>query len=731
MWDTIRIILMMGLSTTTPVFLAWLFYFLQKKSRFGKLDWKWQQLIIGLVYGGMAIFSTQFGVRVDAEAGVIMNVRDASPMIAGLVFGGPAGIIAGILGGGYRLLYSYVFFHTGEVTALSGTLATFLAGCFAALLRHKTFRDQKPNFLAAFGLGATMEVFHMLLVLVCNLRDIDYAFKFVQMCATGMILANAIAISAACFVTGFVKDKEPFKEKRKKLSYDVGFRLLACVIGCFIITSAFTAIVVSRVNIDAEDSNQIRQVTIYLIIFMEILIYCAIFMLVYQILNDKILSNMEKINEGLAKISNGELDTEINVRGYREFSELSDDVNATVTSLKGYIKIAEERISKELEVAHQIQHSSLPSVFPPYPSRLDFDVYALMDAAKEVGGDFYDFYLVEPNSLVILIADVSGKGVPAAMFMMNSKALIKGLVESGKPLNEAISEANKKLCANNEAEMFVTMWVGKLDLRNGEMEYVNAGHNPPIILRHNGSTEYLKAKVNFVLGGFENSPYVIQKLTLYPGDEIFLYTDGVTEANDMAKHQFGEGRLLTLLKSMGPIAPNLLSEKVKSEVASFTGDAPKSDDITILSMRLNACAGKNHVKTVAESDSLSIVAKFIDERLSSSKFGPLLLGKIQVAADEVFSNIASYSGANYIDTSLERTDVGFDLTFEDDGVAFNPLESEDPDITLSAKDRQIGGLGILMLKKLTSDMQYQRKGDKNILRLCFVAEGAHNQESPE
>lgn len=194
-----------------------------------------------------------------------------------------------------------------------------------------------------------------------------------------------------------------------------------------------------------------------------------------------------------------------------EKASIADDIRAmpmgmnTIISdtLKHYIAEAESRIDRELEFARQIQRSSLPSVFPPYPERTDFSIYASMEAAKEVGGDFYDFYLTDSTHLVFLVADVSGKGIPGALFMMRAKTLIKNLAESGRSIEEVFTTANRKLCENNEAEMFVTAWMGRLNLETGLLEYVNAGHNPPL-LRHKGGTfEYLRTKPNFILAGMD------------------------------------------------------------------------------------------------------------------------------------------------------------------------------------------------------------------------------------
>jgi len=205
-----------------------------------------------------------------------------------------------------------------------------------------------------------------------------------------------------------------------------------------------------------------------------------------------------------------------------------------------------------------------------------------MDTAKEVGGDFYDFYRLRDGRLVFLIADVSGKGIPAAMFMMTSKTMIKNLAESGLPLDEVMTEANKKLCETNEAGMFVTVWIGILDTSTGHVDFVSAGHNPPLLYRAGSGYEYLKAKVSFVLAGMDGVKYRRQELELAPGDKLYLYTDGVTEATDPENALYGEDRLKTYLNAHSGDGARATLEGVRADVDSFVGSAEQFDDITML-----------------------------------------------------------------------------------------------------------------------------------------------------
>lgn len=330
-----------------------------------------------------------------------------------------------------------------------------------------------------------------------------------------------------------------------------------------------------------------RDISVYITVFMEFVVFGMLFIVVYFLIKKLVVDNMAKINRSLTKITSGNLDTVVDVRTNEEFASLSDDINSTVLTLKRYIAEAAARIDKELEFAKTIQHSAIPTVFPPYPGHSEFDIYAAMDTAKEVGGDFYDFYFVGENKLGFLIADVSGKGIPAAMFMMTAKTIIKGYAESGKSVDEVFTIANEKLCESNEAGMFVTAWFGVLDLLTGKVEFVNAGHNPPLV-RHKDSTfDYLKSKPSFVIAGMEGMKYRRNEFFLSSGDEIYLYTDGVTEATDSENRLYGEERLVMFLNTLHGLSGEEICHAVKADVADFVGDAPQFDDITMLYLKYN------------------------------------------------------------------------------------------------------------------------------------------------
>lgn len=921
--------------------LAVILYLAEKKTLFGKINYKLKQCIIGILFGALAAFSTEYGVDVG---GAVMNVRDASPLCAGLIFGAPAGIISGVIGGAYR--WFAVYWGAGAYTRLACSVSTVLVGFIAALLRKYMFDDKKPSWIYGLGVGMVCEVLHMLMIFFTNMKDASRAFTFVQSCTLPMVLANGIAVGLAVMAVSLLgREKLKFHKEQKQISQTFQFWLFICIVIAYFVTSGFTYVLqtgmssketesVININIDdvhkditdASDENLLkitraateeylsvqnpdndtlqmirekfgvaginvvnkngiitdstlkefigydmasgeqsaeflvllegedefvqkyqplsidnsisrkyagvrlpdggfiqvgydaeqfqkdidehvigvtknrhignngfvaicdenmnividrsdysgknmstlgvwidtditpentvfeaeiygkpyflaytfaegyyiigaipkseamfmRNVSIYVSIFMEILIFAALFTLIYFLIKKVIIDNLRKINGTLAEITDGNLNVTVDVRTNEEFASLSDDINQTVSTLKRYIAEAAARIDKELEFAKEIQYSALPSVFPPYPNRKDFEIYAHMITAKEVGGDFYDFYMLGDSTLAFMIADVSGKGIPAAMFMMQAKTIIKDLAESGLELSEIFMTANKKLCENNDAGMFVTAWMGILDLKTGRLKFVNAGHNPPLVRQADGEFAYLKARSGMVLAGMDGIKYRQNELQLTPGDQIFLYTDGVTEATDKNNQLYGEERLLETVNRNIVMDTRKLCEAVKSDVDQFVGEAPQFDDITMLSVEIQYIRGENSITVIADDKSMIPVSEFAKSLTEKLAVVPKVANKVSIAVDEIYSNIINYSGAELATISYEIKDGRLYITFTDDGIPYNPLEAEEPDITLSAEERKIGGLGIFMVKKMTESMEYTYEDEKNILKLIIA-----------
>lgn len=305
-----------------------------------------------------------------------------------------------------------------------------------------------------------------------------------------------------------------------------------------------------------------------------------------------------ELSEGVKEISGGNLDKKINIKTGDEIEHLSDCFNEMTDKLQDYmtnlkkVTADKERIATELNVAKDIQRGMLPNIFPPYPDRKEFDIYATMNAAKEVGGDFYDLYLLDENHLVITVADVSGKGIPASLFMVISKTVLKNFATFATEPDDyaaVVACANNQLCQGNDEMMFVTVFFGVLEIDSGKFIYVNGGHNPPVVYHAaENSCEYLKVKKNFVLGGMEDVPYKQQETQLERGDLIFVYTDGVNEAMNVNNEEYTSERLLAFMNSTNCRADlRELLAAVRADVAKHVGAAAQSDDITMLALRRN------------------------------------------------------------------------------------------------------------------------------------------------
>ncbi|MEN6374334.1 MAG: SpoIIE family protein phosphatase [Smithella sp.] len=242
-------------------------------------------------------------------------------------------------------------------------------------------------------------------------------------------------------------------------------------------------------------------------------------------------------------------------------------------------------IEGELNAAREIQMSMVPKLFPPFPDRPEFELSAVLEPAKEVGGDFYDFFFVDKHRLVFLLGDVSGKGIPASLFMAVTKTLLKAGANENTSIDQVLFKVNNDLCEGNDMSMFATVFCGIIDIRTGKVEYSNAGHNPPVLCRRDGDPEFLKTQGSLAIGSFEDSPYFKETLTLGVEDSIILYSDGVTEAMNKNEALFSEERLLQALRKVSGQHPDEMMKKILTDVHSFAAGAPQSDDITILALQ--------------------------------------------------------------------------------------------------------------------------------------------------
>lgn len=450
--------------------------------------------------------------------------------------------------------------------------------------------------------------------------------------------------------------------------------------------------------------------------------------------SNRISRPIEELCRDVKRIGEGELSYEAHIHTGDEIEELSTAFAGMTTSLQSHIENVasleadKERIETELGVAKQIQTSMLPCIFPAFPEREEIDIFASMEPAKEVGGDFYDFFLVDNTHLCVVMADVSGKGIPAALFMVVSKTLLKDNVLSGRSLAEVFARVNSQLCENNDAEMFVTVFLSVLNLETGKMSYINAGHNPPVIRRKSGELIWLKEPSGFVLSGIDGMTYEEGSCVLEKEDLFFAYTDGVTEAMNAEGEIYKEERLAAYIREHWNerVTASAMVWSVREDIRAFVKEAEQADDITMLALKYEGRIKRHCLVVEAHKKELLRVQEFLARRLSKAGAGEATIQRTLVAAEEIFTNIVQYA---YKSPACEEAGVEITctfrqdrliITFSDHGIPFNPLERPEPDISLEAGERPVGGLGIYLVKRSVDEVHYEYIDGKNILTIVNV-----------
>jgi len=448
--------------------------------------------------------------------------------------------------------------------------------------------------------------------------------------------------------------------------------------------------------------------------------FLIIFIIAFFVISGFVNAPIKKLTDDVSRIALGNLDTQININSKDEigllaktFNKMTSDLN---NSIEENLKEREEkkRINTELAVANSIQASMLPVNF--FPERNEFDIYGSMIPAREVGGDFYDFYFLDKDNLAVVIADVSGKGIPAALFMVTAKTLIKNCSSCRTP-KTAFETVNKKLFENNDTCIFVTAFMGIYNIPKKRFVYVNAGHNPPLLKRKNGSFEYLKTEPCIILAVKNDAVYNEYEIILEEGDTLFMYTDGITEAMNDKKELFGENRLSDALNKNKDSSVKEIYNAVKNEVDKFAGKAEQTDDIAMLILKITNINDKNQLTIEAEIKNLNSVFEFINKELDKRAVNKEIKDQINIAVEEIFVNIASYAYDNnkgFITITVTLNEK-FTVIFEDNGKPYNPLEYPDPDLEKPILERDIGGYGIFMFKKMMDFTEYSRINDKNVL----------------
>ena len=347
-------------------------------------------------------------------------------------------------------------------------------------------------------------------------------------------------------------------------------------------------------NTEKTTSTMNRVVLMLLTVFAVILLLLlGVVALLAMRLADRLVKPIEQLTDGVQGLEGDKLDFTWEQATGDEIETLGRSFASMTRRMKTYIEditritAEKERIGAELSVATNIQASMLPSIFPAFPEREEFDLYAKMDPAKEVGGDFYDFFMTDKDHLAVVIADVSGKGVPASLFMVIAKTLIKNHGQLMESVDKALQHTNDQLCEGNGECMFVTAWIGILDLRTGELEYADAGHDNPYLIHQDGSFDVLAPESKLPpLAVMEDLPYCLNRTKMVPGDMLFLYTDGVPEATDAHNELYGMGRLEEVVKTHYGDAPEVFLTEMRADVDRFVGEAPQFDDLTMLGLRL-------------------------------------------------------------------------------------------------------------------------------------------------
>ena len=476
-----------------------------------------------------------------------------------------------------------------------------------------------------------------------------------------------------------------------------------------------------------------RATTMLWMRFISSLLLLEVFVLTIDLLTRVVINPVRKINATLSDITGGNLQARVEVRGTSEFRELSEGINETVDALNGWIAEAETRMAAELAAAKAIQESALPSTFPAFPDIPHFDLYANMNPAREVGGDFYDFFLVGDNctadqgKLGFVMADVSGKGIPASLFMMKAKTQLRDYLVGGMELGAAVAAANDQLCDGNDAGMFVTAWVGVLDYATGHIDYVNAGHNPPLLKDASGSWIWLKQKSGLPLGLYEGMPYRTHSVDCHTGDKLLLYTDGVSEAMNREDKLYGEERLEKVANESTQLPPKGIVDAVRTDVDRFADGAEQADDITIMLLEIGSPSDiAAQIVVSARLDQLSRVHELVHAELERLQCPERAREQLDIAVEELFVNVCSYAypdatpenpGDALIHCTCTIDPPSITIDIVDRGIPFDPLAKPDAVTPKDIQDVPIGGLGILMAKRSVDEMNYKRVGGSNILTI--------------
>jgi len=378
-----------------------------------------------------------------------------------------------------------------------------------------------------------------------------------------------------------------------------------------------------------------------------------------------------------------------------------------------------ERIGSELRIASEIQKSILPRTFPPFPDRADFEIYATTIPALEMGGDFYDFFLIDDKRLGVVIADVSGKGVPAAIFMAVSRSLLKATALASVSPSACLEHVNRLLCPDNDSAMFVTVFYGILHTESGELEFSNGGHNVPYIIGHDRIVP-VGQPAGTALGIVDDARYHTNRMSINAGETLVLYTDGVTEAMDTHGSLFSTPRFEQTLQRLVDQRPFDLLTRLVEDVHAFASGAVQADDITLLALQYRRPA-LIELTLVNRSSELQRLASELERFAQNHRIPEPDIHAFSLSLDELVTNTIAYGyddqGPHEIRVRLTLANGRLSAEVEDDGRPFNPLTAPQPDLTSAVEDRPVGGLGIHLVRSLMDHVDYRRESGKNHLMM--------------
>jgi phosphoserine phosphatase RsbU/P len=440
-----------------------------------------------------------------------------------------------------------------------------------------------------------------------------------------------------------------------------------------------------------------------------------------------------RLADAAKRIGQGDFQAQLpHYKSRNEISQLANSFSAMQDELRNYIEnlrettISKEKIESELNVAHDIQVGMLPKQFP---QRNDCDVFAILEPAKAVGGDLYDFFFLDEDLLYFAVGDVSGKSVPASLFMAITRTLFRSKVLSGVPIESAMESINIELCKDNPNVMFVTFQVGILNLKTGDLEVCNAGHNCPFILKRKGKSKKFVCTPNIPLGIFETSKFQADKIRLEPEDTIVMYTDGITEANNIEYQLFREDRLLLSLLKVNDQPSSTIARTLISDVKAFAGEAEQSDDITLIVVKYKSgeeqpgmSDDSMKLKIKNQLSELERIAGTVEELAVKWSIPSKAAMEMNLALEELVTNIIFYAFDDKMDHEIIMEYIHLDnsikITITDDGKPFDLTEKVTGlHINKPVEERKVGGLGIHFVKKMMDAVEYQRSDNKNIVIL--------------